>query len=29
MLLADEAEQNQTSSAEAANQVMQRWEVVL
>jgi hypothetical protein len=29
MLLADEAEQNQTSSAEAANQGMQRWEVVL
>jgi replication factor A1 len=29
MLLADEAEQNQTPSAEAANQVMQRWGVVL
>ena len=29
MLLADEAEQDQTPSADAANQVMQRWGVVL
>jgi hypothetical protein len=29
MLLADEAEQNQISPAEAADQVMQRWGVVL
>jgi hypothetical protein len=29
MLLADEAEQDQTSPADAANQVMQRWGVVL
>jgi hypothetical protein len=29
MLLADEVEQNQTSPADAANQVMQRWGVVL
>ena len=29
MLLADEVEQDETTSADAANEVMQRWEVVL